>query len=76
MDWDILKNILTIVTPALVVVLVKIVLTISRHIKLLHIEILSTDHAIEKNFGNGYCKDRLTKKEELMKNYNFTHHKV
>jgi hypothetical protein len=39
------------------------------------IEQQSTDYALDKNFANGFSIYKAEKKEELMKDYEFKHHK-
>lgn len=78
------KTMLITVTSVLFSILIGLLGWIARHINkmqktfmkeftLLKIENASTDYAIGKSFGNGYEKDKLEKKKELMGDHDFTH---
>lgn len=46
-------------------------LQLLRRMEILHIEIKSTDYAIEKSMGNGYTKYRREKMDELINKSKF-----
>ena len=68
---ELVRDLIIVVTPIGIGGIWWLVVRIGRGLKLMHIDLQSTDFALEKSIGNGYTKHRLAKKKELMTDYNF-----
>ena len=68
---EIIRDVIIVCMPIGLGGIMWVVTRASRSLKLMHIDLKSTDYALEKSIGNGYTKDRLTKKKELMTDFNF-----